>query len=180
MLPGTCPCDPWNKPRPPRGAWLQSTVMERRQPPAGAPDPIGQRRAIQRDALPGQHLCLPVERQQVCEPSDHDVRHQRDAYPQTSPPIAANLDSSGPHRKVALAPDYAGRCCSGRSRNASPASTVTGRAAQSHAEPRSRWVSWGGAWAGFTAHRRGGAWPGGFGTTTMKPVPRTVETSASS
>jgi len=37
-------------------------LVERRQPPAGAANPIAQRRAINRDPLPRQHLRLPVER----------------------------------------------------------------------------------------------------------------------
>ena len=35
-------------------------VIQRRQPPAGAPDPVAERRAVQCDALASQHLRLPI------------------------------------------------------------------------------------------------------------------------
>ena len=42
----------------------------------GAPDPVGQRRAIQADALAGEDLRLPVERQVVGVFGDEDLRDQ--------------------------------------------------------------------------------------------------------
>ena len=56
---------------------LTHQVIERRQPPAGAPDPVAQRRAIQRDALARQHLRLAIQRQGIAELADHHVHHQR-------------------------------------------------------------------------------------------------------
>jgi hypothetical protein len=52
-------------------------VIQRCQPPAGPSDPIRQGRAIQLDALPFQHLHLPVERKGVGEFADHHVSDQR-------------------------------------------------------------------------------------------------------
>ena len=39
--------------------------LQRLQPPSGAPDPVGERRAIQLDALPGEDLALPVKRKVI-------------------------------------------------------------------------------------------------------------------
>jgi hypothetical protein len=52
-------------------------VIQRRQPPAGTPDPVAQRGTVQRDALACQHLRLPIQRQAVTEFADQHVRHQR-------------------------------------------------------------------------------------------------------
>ena len=65
-----------------RTAWRRQhradhQVVQRRQPPAGAADPVAQRRAIQRDALARQHLRLPIQRQRVAELADQHMRHQR-------------------------------------------------------------------------------------------------------
>ena len=52
-------------------------LIQRRQPPARASHPGAERRAVERDALPLEHLCLAVERQRVTELADHHMRHQR-------------------------------------------------------------------------------------------------------
>ena len=52
-------------------------IVERRQPPAGAAHPVAQRRAVERDALPRQHLRLPIQRQGIAELADHHVHDQR-------------------------------------------------------------------------------------------------------
>jgi hypothetical protein len=51
--------------------------MDRPQHKGGTADPIGQRRAIQRDALPCVNLGLPVERQVIGVLGDEDMRHRR-------------------------------------------------------------------------------------------------------
>ena len=55
----------------------QQTLMHRPQEPGGAADPIGQGRAIERDALPGIDLRLPVKRQVIGVFGDQDLRHRR-------------------------------------------------------------------------------------------------------
>ena len=52
-------------------------VIYRCQPPAGASNPVAQRRAIQRDTLAAQHLHLPIQRQGIAIFADHHVRDQR-------------------------------------------------------------------------------------------------------
>jgi hypothetical protein len=52
-------------------------VVYRCQPPAGASNPVAQRRAIQRDTLAAQHLRLPIQRQGIAILADHHVRDQR-------------------------------------------------------------------------------------------------------
>ena len=52
-------------------------VIQRCQPPAGAANPVAQRRAVQCDALARQHLRLPIQRQRITEFADQHMRHQR-------------------------------------------------------------------------------------------------------
>jgi hypothetical protein len=45
--------------------------------PGGTPDPVGERRAIEVEALPGPDLHLPVERQVIGIFGDQHLRHRR-------------------------------------------------------------------------------------------------------
>ena len=72
-------------------------VVERRQPPAGPPDPVAQRRAIQRHALPRQHLRLAIQRQRVAELAHHHMRHQRfGGHAAIDRPLRRRGDHHGP------------------------------------------------------------------------------------
>ena len=51
--------------------------MQRRQPPAGAANPIAQRGTIQCDALAGEDLRLTIQRQMVAVLADEHMRQQR-------------------------------------------------------------------------------------------------------
>ena len=44
---------------------LGEPCLQRLQPPDGAANPVGERRTIQLDALPGEDLALPVKRQVI-------------------------------------------------------------------------------------------------------------------
>ena len=50
--------------------------LQRLQPPDGSADPVGERRAIQLDALPGEDLALPVERKVIAVFGDQDMGEQ--------------------------------------------------------------------------------------------------------
>jgi hypothetical protein len=52
-------------------------LIQRGQPPARTSHPGAQRRTIQCDALPLEHLCLAVERKSITEFADDDVGNQR-------------------------------------------------------------------------------------------------------
>jgi len=39
--------------------------LQRLQPPGGAANPVGERRAVQLDTMPGEDLALPVERKVI-------------------------------------------------------------------------------------------------------------------
>ena len=76
---------------------VEHQFVEWRQPPAGAPNPIAQRRAIQRNALPRQHLRLAVERQGIAELADHHVHHQRlSGHAAINGPLRRRGDHHGP------------------------------------------------------------------------------------
>ena len=53
-----------------------SLALQRLKPPAGAADPVGKGRAVDLDALPGEDLALPVERQVIAVFGDQDVGEQ--------------------------------------------------------------------------------------------------------
>ena len=55
---------------------LKQAFMQVAQEPGGPPDPIGQRRAVELDALPGIDLCLAIEWQVVGVLPDDDVSDQ--------------------------------------------------------------------------------------------------------
>ena len=55
---------------------VQHQLVQRRQPPAGAPDPVAQGRAIQRDPLAAEDLRLAIQRQMVAVLVDQDMRQQ--------------------------------------------------------------------------------------------------------
>ena len=50
--------------------------LQRLQPPAGAANPVGERRAIELDALPGEDLALPVERKVIAVLGDQHMGEQ--------------------------------------------------------------------------------------------------------
>src|ERR1700722_16685975 len=52
---------------------LSQPRLQRLQPPAGAPDPVGERRAIKLDTLPGEDLALPVKGKVIAVLGDQDV-----------------------------------------------------------------------------------------------------------
>ena len=56
---------------------VEHQLMQRRQPPAGATDPIAQGGTVQRHALPCEDLCLAIQRQMLAELVDQHVRQQR-------------------------------------------------------------------------------------------------------
>jgi hypothetical protein len=55
----------------------EDEVAERPQPPAGLADPVAQGGAVELDALPGQDLALPVERDAVAVLRDQYLDQQR-------------------------------------------------------------------------------------------------------
>jgi hypothetical protein len=55
----------------------EQQFVQRRQPPAGTADPVTQRGPIQRDALSGEDLRLPVQREMVGVFADQHVRQHR-------------------------------------------------------------------------------------------------------
>ena len=52
---------------------LGEPCLQRLQPPASSADPVGQRRAIELDALSGEDLALPVERKVIAVFGDQDM-----------------------------------------------------------------------------------------------------------
>jgi hypothetical protein len=60
----------------PSASGLGHPVHDRAQMPGGDVDPVGQRRAIHRDAMAGEDLALAVERQVLGEVGHHDMGDQ--------------------------------------------------------------------------------------------------------
>lgn len=55
---------------------LGEPLMQCLQPPAGPTDPVRERRAVNLDALAGEDLALPIERQVIAIFGDEDMREQ--------------------------------------------------------------------------------------------------------
>ena len=55
---------------------LGEPLLRRLQPPSGTTDPVGQRRAIQLDAVAGEDLALPIERKVIAIFGDQDMSEE--------------------------------------------------------------------------------------------------------
>ena len=52
---------------------LGEPCLQRLEPPAGTADPVGERRAVQLNALPGEDLALSIERKVIAVLGDQHV-----------------------------------------------------------------------------------------------------------
>ena len=77
---------------------LQQAFVQGTQEPGRAPNPVGQRRAVELDALPGIDLGLAAERQVIRVLSDDDMGDQ---------PFGRQAALDQPRRRWCLHPEYA-------------------------------------------------------------------------
>src|ERR1700728_744464 len=77
---------------------------QRLQPPASATDPVGERRAVDLDAMPGEDLALPVKRKVIAVFGDQDMSEQgRTGQPLADRPLRGRGLMDGPARPAAIA-----------------------------------------------------------------------------
>src|ERR1700722_5780896 len=79
-------------------------LLQRLQPPAGTPDPVSKRRAVDLDAMPGEDLALPVEWKVIAVFGHQDMSEQgRTGQPLADRPPRGGGLMDGPARPAAIA-----------------------------------------------------------------------------